>query len=111
MAPIFRRLAARHDIDLHVAYCSLRGAQSAHDPEFGATFRWDIPLLDGYSWTQVRNLGSGGEGFLGLCNPKLWKIVREGNFDATLCFTGYRRATFWISWLATTTGGSSKPHP
>ena len=85
MAPIFRRLAARHDIDPHVAYCSLRGAQSARGPEFGATFRWDIPPLDGYSWTQVRNLGSGGEGFLGLCNPGPWKIVREGNFDATLC--------------------------
>jgi glycosyltransferase involved in cell wall biosynthesis len=100
MSPIFRRLAARPDIDLHVAYCSLHGAESAHDPEFGTAFRWDIPLLDGYSWTHVRNRGSGAESFLGLCNPGLWKIVREGNFDAALCFTGYRCATFWFAWLA-----------
>ena len=100
MSPIFRRLAGRHNIDLHVAYCSLHGAESAHDPEFGTAFSWDIPLLDGYSWTQVRNHGSGAGTLLGLCNPRLWKIIREGNFDAALCFTGYRCATFWIAWLA-----------
>jgi glycosyltransferase involved in cell wall biosynthesis len=100
MSPIFRRLAARPDIDLHVAYCSLHGAESAHDPEFGTAFCWDIPLLDGYSWTHVCNRGSGAGSLLGLCNPRLWKIVQEGNFDAALCFTGYRCATFWIAWLA-----------
>jgi glycosyltransferase involved in cell wall biosynthesis len=100
MSPIFRRLAARPEIDLRVAYCSLHGAESAHDPEFGTAFRWDIPLLDGYSWTHVRNRGSGAKSLLGTCNPGLWKIVREGNFDAGLCFTGYRCATFWIAWVA-----------
>src|SRR6202790_1598903 len=100
MSPIFRRLAGRRDIDLHVAYCSLHGAESAHDPEFGTAFSWDIPLLDGYSWTQVRNHGSGAGTLLGLCNPRLWKIIREGISDAALCFTGYRCATFWIAWLA-----------
>jgi glycosyltransferase involved in cell wall biosynthesis len=100
MSPIFRRLAARPNIDLHVAYCSLDGAELAHDPEFDTAIRWDIPLLDGYSWTHVRKRWSGAEFLLGAYNPGLWKIVREGNFDAALCFTGYRCATFWIAWLA-----------
>jgi hypothetical protein len=32
-------MAAHSGFDLHVAYCSLRGAEAAHDPEFGVTVR------------------------------------------------------------------------
>ncbi len=100
MAPIFRRMAAHPALDLHVAYCSLRGAEAGHDPEFGASIQWDIPLLDGYSWSQVPNRGTGGESFFGLRNPGLWKMIRGGNYDAVLCFTGYLNATFWIAYFA-----------
>jgi hypothetical protein len=91
-APILRRMALRPDLDLHVAYCTLRGAEAAHDPEFGATVKWDIPLLDGYAWTHVPNSGSGAETFFGLRNSGLWKMIREGHFDAVLCYVGYIRA-------------------
>ena len=100
MSPIFRRMAAHPALDLHVAYCSLRGAEAGHDPEFGATIQWDVPLLDGYSWSKVPNRGSGGESFFGLFNPGMWKLIRCGNFDAILCFTGYPCATFWIARAA-----------
>jgi glycosyltransferase involved in cell wall biosynthesis len=100
MAPIFRRMAAHSGFDLHVAYCSLRGAEAAHDPEFGATVQWDVPLLEGYSWTHIPNRGSGDESFFGLRNPGLAKLIRDGNYDAVLCFVGYVRATFWIAWRA-----------
>lgn len=100
MAPILRRMAAHPALDLHVAYCSLRGAEAGHDPEFGASIQWDVPLLDGYSWSEVPNRGSGGESFFGLRNPGLWKLIHGGNFDAILCFTGYLNATFWIAYFA-----------
>jgi glycosyltransferase involved in cell wall biosynthesis len=100
MAPIFRRMAAHPGFDLHVAYCSLRGAEAGHDPEFQATVQWDVPLLDGYSWSHVPNRGSGEESFFGLRNPGLSKLIREGNYDAVLCFVGYVRATFWIACRA-----------
>jgi len=100
MAPIFRRMAAHPGFDLHVAYCSLRGAEAGHDPEFGATVQWDVPLLEGYSWSHVPNRGSGEESFFGLRNPGLSKLIRDGKYDAVLCFVGYVRATFWIAWRA-----------
>ena len=100
MAPLLRRMAVHPALDLHVSYCTLRGAQEDHDPEFGTAIQWDIPLLDGYSWCHVRNRGSGAESFFGLFNPGLWKLIRGGDFDAVLCFTGYRCATFWIALLA-----------
>ena len=105
MAPIFRRMAAHPGFDLHVAYCSLRGAEAGHDPEFGATVQWDVPLLEGYTWSHIPNRGSGEESFFGLRNPGLSKLIHEGNFDAVLCFVGYVRATFWVAYRA---AGSSK---
>ncbi len=107
MSPIFRRMAAHPGFDLHVAYCSLRGAEAAHDSEFGATVQWDVPLLEGYSWSQVPNRGSGEESFFGLRNPELAKQIREGKYDAVLCFVGYVRATFWIAYRAAKASGAA----
>jgi glycosyltransferase involved in cell wall biosynthesis len=100
MAPVFRRMAVHPSLDLQVVYCTLRGAEAGHDPEFGASIQWDVPLLDGYTWSQPRNRGSGAESFFGLFNPGIWRHIRRGNFDAVLVFTGYLRATFWITLLA-----------
>lgn len=100
MTPIFRRMAKHPSLDFQVAYCSMRGAEASLDPEFGANIQWDVPVLDGHSWKQVRNRGSGAESFLGLFNPSLWKLIRGGNYDAVLCFIGYVRATFWVALFA-----------
>ena len=96
-APLFRRFVAQPEIDAHVAYCSLRGAEAARDPEFETTVKWDVPLLSGYSWAHVPNKGSGAESFLGLYNPGLWKLIKTGNYDAVICFVGYVRASFWVT--------------
>jgi glycosyltransferase involved in cell wall biosynthesis len=106
-APLFRRMAGRDDMELQVAYCTLRGAEAAHDPEFGVTVQWDVPLLDGYSWVQVPNRGSGGESFWGLRNSGLWRMIRDGHFDAVLCYVSYRRATFWIARVAAWLSGAA----
>ena len=98
MTPMLRRMAQHPQLDLHVAYCSLRGAQPSHDPEFNTTVQWDIPLLEGYQWEEVTNCGSGAESFFGLYNPGLWKLIRNGKFDAVLCYLSYRCASFWISY-------------
>ena len=101
----FREMACHPRFDFSVAYCSLQGAEAAHDPEFGRTVQWDVPLLDGYTWIQVPNRGDGEDSFWGLCNPSLWKIIRGGNLDAIICLTGYRRASFWITFFAARSRG------
>jgi glycosyltransferase involved in cell wall biosynthesis len=100
MAPVFRRMAAHPGFELEVAYCSLRGAEEGHDPEFGAVVKWDVPVLEGYSWTHEANRGDESESFWGWRNPGVAKLIREGRYDAVLCFVGYVRATFWIAWRA-----------
>ena len=106
-SPLFRLMAQHPRIDFQVAYCTLRGAEPGHDPEFGRSIQWDVPLLDGYKWTHFPNRGSGDESFFGLCNPGLWRFIREGHFDAVLCHTGYPRASFWISYFAAKLSGSA----
>ena len=98
MAPIYRRMASHPRLELQVAFCTLRGAEDGYDTEFGRNVKWDVPVLEGYSWVHVANKGPGDESFFGLNNPGLWSLIRDGRFDAVLAFTGYRRASFWIAW-------------
>jgi glycosyltransferase involved in cell wall biosynthesis len=100
MSPLLRRMAQHPQLEISTVYCRLRGATAGVDPEFGTKIQWDIPLLDGYPWVEMPNKGTDSEGFWGLCNPGLWKFVRGGNFDAVFCLTGYIRASFWITYLA-----------
>jgi glycosyltransferase involved in cell wall biosynthesis len=106
MAPIFRRLAAHEGVDLHVVYGSLRGAQAAVDPDFGTTVQWDVPLLDGYSWTHLTS-GTSTLMLSRVGHPTLWKFIREGEFDAVLCYTGYLHPAFWIALAAAKVSGAA----
>ena len=99
-------MAQHPQIDLQVAYCSLRGAYSTYDPDFATAVQWDVPLLDGYNWVEIPNIGTGTEAFLALCNPGLWRLIRRGSFDAVFCHTGYLKASFWIACLAARLSGS-----
>jgi glycosyltransferase involved in cell wall biosynthesis len=100
MAPLLRRMAKNSALNLSVAYCTLRGAKPAFDPDFKTKIQWDIPLLEGYSWVEVPNRGWRDDSFLSLYNPGLWTVIRKGKFDAVLCYLSYRCASFWISFFA-----------
>ena len=77
-SPLFRALANDPRLELTVVYCSLQGAESGKDPEFGIEIRWDEPLLDGYRWIHMPNRAwrPGLGRFFGLWNPGLWKLIR-----------------------------------
>lgn len=104
-SPIYRLLSRDPRLDVLVAYCSMQGAEPGRDPEFGMDIQWDEPLLEGYSWVHVPNKSPrpGLGRFFGLWNPGLWKLVREGGFDAVVIYTGYMCASFWITVLAAKT--------
>lgn len=106
-SPMWRRMAQDPRLDMLVAYCSLKGAESHIDPDFGVAVAWDVPLLDGHKWTKLRNISPWRTtiGFLGLINPGVWRLIQKGQFDAVLVFTGYMYATFWIAFAATKLAG------
>ncbi|MCS6814580.1 MAG: glycosyltransferase [Cyanobacteria bacterium] len=105
VAPLLRLMTQQAQLDLHVAYCSLQGAETGVDPEFGVAVQWDIPLLEGYSWEYVPNRSkhpSLGK-FWGLVNLGLWRLIHTGKFDAVIVYTGYTYASFWIAAAAAKT--------
>ncbi len=101
-APMFRRMARDHRLEVLVAYCSLEGAERYLDPEFGVSFSWDVPLLEDYRWKYVPNHSwRPGLGHAwGLFNPGLWDLVRSSKPDAIILLTGYRYLSFWIALTA-----------
>jgi len=101
-SPMWRLMAQRPELEILVAYCSLRGAEAHMDPEFGVEVAWDVPLLDGYPWVQLRNFSPRPAigGFFGLINAGVWRLIRSKKFDAVIVFTGYICATFWIALAA-----------
>jgi glycosyltransferase involved in cell wall biosynthesis len=88
-APLFRRLTERGRIIPHVLY-NWEGAsmQEVLDPGFGQRVRWDIPLLEGYSYEFVPNRSKdpGPHQYKGLDNPELVSRVLRRNPDAVLVF-------------------------
>lgn len=101
-SPIFVRFARDPRVEIQVAFCSMQGTDGSVDRDFGVPVAWDIPLLQGFPWMAMRNrsprprVGS----FFGLINPQVWSLIRSGNFDAVVAYTGYVYLTFWIALVA-----------
>jgi glycosyltransferase involved in cell wall biosynthesis len=100
-SPIYQRLARDPRLEIMVAYCSMQGAQAGVDPGFGVEVSWDTPLLEGYPWVHLPNRAPrpGIGRFFGLFNPGLWKLIRNGKFDAVFV-SGYFYASAWITIFA-----------
>jgi glycosyltransferase involved in cell wall biosynthesis len=106
-SPMFRLYAKDPRLEIQVAYCSLQGAEAEVDLDFGVEVKWDVPLLEGYPWVAVpnRSWSPGLGSFFGLFNPGIWSLIRSGNFDAAVFYTGYVYATFWIAVVAAKLSG------
>jgi glycosyltransferase involved in cell wall biosynthesis len=100
-APLYRALAARPEIDLHVYFCCRWGAESYYDPGFRVRFSWDTSLLEGYRFSFLRNFSvqPGPTWFGGLANPGIVAPVLRNKLDA-IWIHGWGLATSWIAWAA-----------
>ena len=98
--PLLQRLAAHPQLTLHVYYMNDQGARANRDPEFGVSIQWDIPLLEGYSWTLLRNRSPwpGGEHLFGYIHPSVAGVLTRERYDA-LIVHGYAHATEWLAFM------------
>ncbi|HVS90624.1 MAG TPA: glycosyltransferase family 4 protein [Mucilaginibacter sp.] len=87
-APIFKLLHERGNIDIMVFYTWGEQSKQKYDPGFDTTIRWDIPLLEGYAFTWVKNTSTdpGTHHFSGIVNPELIGQVQEWGAEAVLVF-------------------------
>lgn len=73
--PLYRDISIENFTDVEVVYCSDESIEGKKDKEFGVNIKWDIPLLDGYKYTFLKNNSfkpSIHKGFWGLIN---WGII------------------------------------
>ena len=92
--PLYRRLAARSDVEIKVFYTWHAAQEPVLDHGFGKKIAWDIPLADGYPFEQVPNTSSrpGTNSFWGLRNPSLMNRVEAWKPNA-VHLTGYSYAS------------------
>jgi len=93
-SPWFRHLADRDELTVKVFYLWDFGIKETTDEKFGASFSWDIPLLEGYESEILKNQSKdpGTHHFRGLDNPGAVKALSSWQPDAILIF-GYNYAT------------------
>ncbi len=93
-APLFRRMAERDVLDLHVFYGWRGAVEAVADRGFGTTFAWDVPLLDGYPHTFVDNVSAdpGTHHTGGIDAPGMVDAIRAWGPDAVLVFGWNYRA-------------------
>ncbi len=85
-APLFKMLAERKKLDIHVFYTWGQTEKQKFDPGFGKNIIWDIPLLDGYQYSFVNNTSKnpGSHHYKGIINPNLIADVENWKADAIL---------------------------
>ena len=95
-APWFRGLAAHPDLKMHVYYCHKATPEEQARAGFGVAFDWDVPLLEGYPHTFLRNVANpAGRGrFAGFDTPEIKNIIRRGQYDAVL-INGWHYKSAW----------------
>jgi glycosyltransferase involved in cell wall biosynthesis len=88
-APVFRRHAHSESVLPRVFYTWSQTADGpVYDPDFGARFAWDIPLLEGYDYRFVKNTAKepSPTRFFGVRTPHLAYEVVDWGADAILVY-------------------------
>jgi len=88
-APWFKMLAERDNVKVKVFYTwGQLESDKKFDPGFGKEVKWDIPLLEGYEYSFIKNIAKepGSHHFKGIDNPTLIKEIEDWNPDALLIF-------------------------
>jgi glycosyltransferase involved in cell wall biosynthesis len=84
--PLFRKLAARPDVDLRVYYCHNASPQEQSAAGFGVPFDWDIGLLGDYDHTFLENVAikPATSGFWGMDVPGVARQIGKDKLDALI---------------------------
>lgn len=75
------------------------------DPGFGVSFAWDIPLLEGYRYKELKNYWSGQlKDFFSYINPGVIGELKNGPYDAVIIF-GWGVFSYWLGFLGAKVAG------
>lgn len=92
----FRALASCPGLDLCVYYCHRATPKEQAGAGFNVEFDWDVPLLEGYPYTFLRNVADlpGHGRFGGFDTPEIKQIIQRREYDAMLV-NGWHYKSAW----------------
>ena len=87
-SPLFKLLTERKNMQIMVFYTWEQSKEKIYDKKFDREIQWDIPLLEGYDYTFVKNISKkpGSGTFKGVINPTLIKEIKSWKADAIMAF-------------------------
>jgi len=97
--PWYRSLAKA--VDLHVFFSHRQTSEGQAAAGFGVAFDWDVPLLDGYRHTFLRNVSRRPDvsTFFGCNTPELPAIIANESFDGFIVH-GWSTYSYWQAMRA-----------
>ncbi len=97
--PVFRLLAQDEELDFTVYFCQIPDA-TMQGAEFNVPFQWDLPLLEGYSYTVLTNVSRkpGVMSFQGCDTPEIASVIRAGHFDAFVINGWHVKSSLQALW-------------
>lgn len=102
-APVFRLLGSSSEIGFHVTYLSSYGMSPSFDTGFGRVVEWDVPLRDGYSWSQIP---SPPESVSMVSRRSVWREVRARRPDLVV-IPGYNTRGYRAGFEAARSCGAT----
>ena len=87
--PIFRLLSQNCELKVFYTW-GLGGIKAKHDPGFGKTIAWDLPMLEGYNYELLENIAvsPGSHHGKGIVNPDIISKIERFSPNAILVY-GY----------------------
>jgi glycosyltransferase involved in cell wall biosynthesis len=100
----FRALAACPGLDLCVYYCHQATPSEQAGAGFSVEFDWDVPLLEGYPYTFLKNVADspGHDSFSGFDTPEIKGIIRRREYDAVLVNGWHYKSAWQAIWACWT---------
>jgi glycosyltransferase involved in cell wall biosynthesis len=101
-APLYRALAKAPGVSLTVLFRSSKGLKPYRDAQFGKTFQWDVPLVDGYRASFLSDLTPEGIPVRSMRHRLQHVIEAVSQNDAVLLaslLTVEEQAAFWTAKL------------
>ena len=93
--PLWKKIS-ENNIDIEVVYLTKHGLELSYDAEFGTTFKWNINLLDGYSYSFAKvNKNADVNSFYNLrLKQSLKSLIANRKVDA-IWIQGWQALAYW----------------
>ncbi len=96
-APLLAKIAKNPDFNTHTYFYWDFGVKETFEADFNKKIKWDIPVLDGYKYTFLRNYSfRPSSRFWGVINPGVMSEIIRRRYDAILIF-GWAHFSNWLA--------------